>query len=252
MIRFSFNIGCSESKVIFKRRKKSKHMSNKNALQGANIRTSCISLRTPATNKHSPTQSTHRKVRLEPAIRDAQKLAHNVFPPWKTSPPWGPDSKSNSRGWGRQKRSNAPHMPGVPPLGLNIDRCITPSMFMLQSPPWYMWATSFPGFSLFSIWRPQDPGDEICNRRISLVKARWKILYKNSHFQNERKYKIFPNFICMRKWNIFQTTTFTLSLALTLSLEQLSNCQFSLYLYCYLFPFLFFTCISTCRLTQRL
>ena len=36
------------------------------------------------------------------------------------------------------------------------------------------------------------------------------------------------------------------------ALEQLSNCQFSLYLYCYLFPFLFFTCISTCRLTQRL
>ena len=42
----------------------------------------------------------------------------------QTSPPWGPDSKSNSRGWGRQKRSNAPHMPGVPPLGLNIDRYI--------------------------------------------------------------------------------------------------------------------------------
>ena len=36
------------------------------------------------------------------------------------------------------------------------------------------------------------------------------------------------------------------------ALEQRSNCQFSLYLYCYLFTFLFFTCISTCRLTQRL
>ena len=36
------------------------------------------------------------------------------------------------------------------------------------------------------------------------------------------------------------------------ALGQLSNCQFSFYLYCYLFPFLFFTCISTCRLTQRL
>ena len=43
MIRFSFNIGCSEPKVIFKRRKKS-NMSNKNALQGANVRTSCTSL----------------------------------------------------------------------------------------------------------------------------------------------------------------------------------------------------------------
>ena len=27
------------------------------------------------------TQSTHRKARLEPAIKDAQKLAQNVFPP---------------------------------------------------------------------------------------------------------------------------------------------------------------------------
>ena len=36
------------------------------------------------------------------------------------------------------------------------------------------------------------------------------------------------------------------------ALEQLSNCQFSLYLYCYLFTCLFFTCISTCRLTLRL
>ena len=28
------------------------------------------------------TKSTHRKARLEPAVRDAQKLAQNVFPPW--------------------------------------------------------------------------------------------------------------------------------------------------------------------------
>ena len=37
-------------------------------------------------NKHSQHQggwSTHRKARLEPAIRDAQKLAQNVFPPWR-------------------------------------------------------------------------------------------------------------------------------------------------------------------------
>ena len=57
-------------------------MSNKNALQGTNVRTSCISLRTPATNEHSQHTSTHRKARLEPAIRDARKLAQNVFPPW--------------------------------------------------------------------------------------------------------------------------------------------------------------------------
>ena len=54
MIRFSFNIGYAESKVIFKPRKK-QNMSNKNALQGANVRTSSISLRTPATKQ---TQST--------------------------------------------------------------------------------------------------------------------------------------------------------------------------------------------------
>ena len=73
--QFSFNIGCSESKVILKRRKKA-NISNKNALQGANIRASCISLRTPATNKHSQ-HGEKRKARLEPAIRDAQKLAQN-------------------------------------------------------------------------------------------------------------------------------------------------------------------------------
>ena len=54
MIRFSFNIGYAESKVIFKPRKK-QNMSNKNALQGANVRTSSISLRTPARKQ---TQST--------------------------------------------------------------------------------------------------------------------------------------------------------------------------------------------------
>ena len=53
-------------------------MSNKNASQGANVRTLCISLRTPATNKHN--QHTE-KARLEPAIKNAQKLAQNVFPP---------------------------------------------------------------------------------------------------------------------------------------------------------------------------
>ena len=60
---------------------KKANMSNKNALQGTNVRTSCISLRTPPTNKHSQHTSTHRKARLEPPIRDAQKLAQNVFPP---------------------------------------------------------------------------------------------------------------------------------------------------------------------------
>ena len=34
------------------------------------------------TNTVEHTQHTQRKARLEPAIRDAQKLAQNVFPPW--------------------------------------------------------------------------------------------------------------------------------------------------------------------------
>ena len=59
-------------------------MSNKNSLHGANVRTSCISLSTPATDKHSQhTENSH----LEPAIRDAQKVAQNVFPPWTPEPP---------------------------------------------------------------------------------------------------------------------------------------------------------------------
>ena len=33
-------------------------------------------------SSNKQTESTHRKARLEPAIRDAQKLAQNVFPPW--------------------------------------------------------------------------------------------------------------------------------------------------------------------------
>ena len=48
---FSFNIGRSESKVILKRRKTA-NISNKNALQGANVRTSCISF--------SLSQNSHR------------------------------------------------------------------------------------------------------------------------------------------------------------------------------------------------
>ena len=34
-------------------------------------------------SSNKQTQSIHRKARLEPAIRYAQKLAQNVFPPWR-------------------------------------------------------------------------------------------------------------------------------------------------------------------------
>ena len=44
MICFSFNIGCSESKVIFKGKNVNQNMLNKKALQGANVRNLRISL----------------------------------------------------------------------------------------------------------------------------------------------------------------------------------------------------------------
>ena len=61
---------------------KKANISNKNALQGANVCTSCTSLGQNSSDNSSnkQTQSTHRNTRLEPAIRDAQKLAQNVFP----------------------------------------------------------------------------------------------------------------------------------------------------------------------------
>ena len=54
MIRFYCNIGCSESKVIFKWRKATK--TNKKALQGTNVRTSCISF-SLSQNSHRTTQT---------------------------------------------------------------------------------------------------------------------------------------------------------------------------------------------------
>ena len=81
----------------FQATEKKANMSNKNALQGENVRTSCISLRIPdqETNKHG--QHTENS-RLEPAIRNVQKLAQNVFPPWHswilTSISGGPSSRS--------------------------------------------------------------------------------------------------------------------------------------------------------------
>ena len=50
MICFYYNIGCSESKLIFKWRKNNNN--KKKPLQGANVRTSCISF--------SPSQNSHR------------------------------------------------------------------------------------------------------------------------------------------------------------------------------------------------
>ena len=78
MIRFSFTIGCSESKVIFKWRKENKQIKRLYKEQTFAPRAfHSVSVR------NLKSQSV-RKARLEPAIRDAQNLAHNVFPPWKS------------------------------------------------------------------------------------------------------------------------------------------------------------------------
>ena len=104
MIRSSFNIGCSESKVIFNWRKTNKNNNKKRIkrlyrpLQGANVRTSCIS----QTNTVDG-QSTHRKARREPAIRDAQKLAQDVFPPWTLT--LGVRAKEGKGGGGGEKKT---------------------------------------------------------------------------------------------------------------------------------------------------
>ena len=79
MICFYSNIGCSESKVIFKWRKNNNNdKNNKNSLYKEQTFTPrvfhSVSVRT-LTDRDKQTQ----------AIRDAQKLAQNVFPPWETN-----------------------------------------------------------------------------------------------------------------------------------------------------------------------
>ena len=74
---FYSDIGCSESKVIFKWLKTTtttttKTKTKKKALQGENVCTSCISF--------SLSENSH-KTRLEAAVRDAQTIAQTVFPP---------------------------------------------------------------------------------------------------------------------------------------------------------------------------
>ena len=85
MICSSFNIGFSESKVIFNWRennKKNNKKTNKKALQTPTR--SKLSHLVYFTNKHSRHgQSTHRNARLEPAMRNAQKLADGWQPPHK-------------------------------------------------------------------------------------------------------------------------------------------------------------------------
>ena len=79
MICFYSNIGRSESKVIFKWQKNNNNnKNNKKSLYKEQTFAprvfNSVSVRT-LTQQDKQTQ----------AIRDAQKLAQNVFPPWKTN-----------------------------------------------------------------------------------------------------------------------------------------------------------------------
>ena len=85
---FHLYIGCSESKVIFKGRKNNKNNIKKKRKKKA-LQTSTRSKRSHLehfTSNHSQQAQSTRpvitKARLEPAIRNAQKLAQNVFPLW--------------------------------------------------------------------------------------------------------------------------------------------------------------------------
>ena len=139
---------------------------------------------------------------------------------------------------------------------------LPPSIFILPRPPWYMWATS--GLSRFLVSSFSDMAAMVENDRTlrtrfvtyetkGQARVCFTLLsnlplfpnsYKNSHFQNEGRCKIFPNFICMRIWNIFQTSTFALSLGLTLSIGATLNLPIQfLSLFLFISFFLFFTCI---------
>ena len=64
IIHFSFNIGCSESKVVFSSDEKQKPHKSKRAFREANAHTLCISFglsQNSLGDKHSRTKSTHRK-----------------------------------------------------------------------------------------------------------------------------------------------------------------------------------------------
>ena len=85
---FSCNIGCSESKVVFKwwkkTNKQTNKQTNKKACKGANVPTSCISFRL-SQNSLSDKQLDKQTQSEKPALSlwwDEQNLAQNVFPPW--------------------------------------------------------------------------------------------------------------------------------------------------------------------------
>ena len=46
--------------------------------------------------------------------------------------PWGNILVAKAQGWGHNNRSNPASMPGLPPLGLNIDTCIDDSPIKLS------------------------------------------------------------------------------------------------------------------------
>ena len=80
MIRFYPNIGCSESNVIFKWRK-----NNNNNNENKNKSLYKEQMFAPRVFHLVSVKTLTERDKQTQAIRDAQKLAQNVFPPWKTN-----------------------------------------------------------------------------------------------------------------------------------------------------------------------
>ena len=88
MIRFDSNIDSPELKVIFKWRNinNNKKQRNKRLYKEQTFAPRVFHSVSGSQNSHRTTQTNavnRQKTRPEPAIRDAQKLAQNVFPPWR-------------------------------------------------------------------------------------------------------------------------------------------------------------------------
>ena len=79
MICFYSNIGCSESKVIFKWRKNNNNDKKQKKAFTRSKRSHLVYI-------HSVSVRTlTERDKQTKAIRDAQKLAQHVFPPWKSN-----------------------------------------------------------------------------------------------------------------------------------------------------------------------
>ena len=102
MICFYSNIGCSESKVIFKWRKNNNNNNNNKPLQGTNVRTSCISF-SLGQNSH---RTTERDKQTNAGDKGCAEACAERFPALKDQH-WRHVVSSLSRGHFRNVFGNA-------------------------------------------------------------------------------------------------------------------------------------------------